>query len=136
MLIDLPHHWSPWVDNVIQGSDGIVITGGNAVPAVKQLIMRMKHVEALEVPHEQIKVVVNKCDVTFFGKIPRKADIDRVLSRGSPIYVPRDSVTANEAANTGRPMLEIAPRRSVCKSIRGLANWVQTVTSRPSVSAN
>jgi pilus assembly protein CpaE len=136
VLIDLPHHWSPWVDNVIQGSDGLVITGGSAVPAVKQLLMRLKHVESLEVPQEQIKVVVNKCDVTLIGKVRRKQDIDRVLSRGEPLYIPRDSATANEAANSGRPMLEIAPRRPVSKSIRGLAHWVRAVTSQPSRSAN
>lgn len=135
VLIDLPHHWSPWVDNVIQGSDGVVLTGGSAVPAVKQLLMRMRHIESLEVPHERIKIVVNKCDFSLFGKVRRKQDVDRVLSRGNPLYIPRDFAIANEAANTGRPILEIAPRRPVSKSIRVLAHWVRTVTSQASVSA-
>jgi pilus assembly protein CpaE len=128
VITDLPHHWAPWVDNVLQGSDAITIVGGSTVPAVKQLTKRIQHVDSLEIPVERTRVVVNQCDTTLFGSIARKPDIDRVLARGTPIYMPRDAATASQAANTGRPMLDLAPRRPVCKSIRQLAKWVQTVT--------
>lgn len=133
VLIDLPHHWSPWVDNVLQGSDGVAIIGRSTVPAVKQLVKRMQHVEALEIPAHRTRVVVNQCDVSLLGTIPRKSDIERLLSQGRPIYVRRDNVAASQSANTGQPMLDVAPRRPVCKSIRQLAQWVQTVADRPDV---
>lgn len=127
VIIDLPHHWVPWVDNVLQGSDGVAIVGGSTVPAVKQLAKRVEHVTSLDISPEKTQVVVNQCDVTLFGSIARKPDIGRVLAQGTPIYVRRDTATANQAANTGKPMLDLAPRRPVCKSIRRLAKWAQLV---------
>lgn len=130
ILVDLPHHWSPWVDNVLQGSDAIIVTGGSTVPTIKQLTKRVQHLESLTIPPERTQVVVNQCQVTFLGTIPRKPHIERVLSGGSPIYVRQDTAIAGQAANTGRPMMEIAPRHSVCKSIRQIAQWVRTVDNR------
>ncbi|WP_165820054.1 AAA family ATPase [Microvirga sp. KLBC 81] len=126
VIIDLPHQWAPWVDSVLQGSDAVTIVGGSTVPAVKQLMKRVQHVDSLDIPLERTKVVVNQCDATLFGSVARKPDIDRVLVRSTPIYIRRDAATANQAANTGRPMLDLAPRRPVSKSIRQLATWMQT----------
>lgn len=131
VLTDLPHHWSPWVDNVLQGSDAVVITGGNTVPAVRQLMKRVQHVDFLTIPAERTKVVVNQCQVTFLGAIPRNPHIERGLSRDKPIYVRQDATVANQAANTGRPMMELAPRRPICKSIRQIAQWARMVAEQP-----
>ena len=128
VLLDILHHWLPWVDNVLQGSDAVIITGGGTVPAVKQLANRVRYVEDLEIPSKRIAVVVNQCEIGLFGQVPRKAEIDRTFRAREVRYIPLDLATATLAANTGRPMVELASRRPVSKSIRQLVNWIQTVT--------
>jgi pilus assembly protein CpaE len=128
VLLDILHHWLPWVDNVLQGSDAVIITGGGTVPAVKQLANRVRYVENLEIPSERIAIVVNQCEMGLFGQVPRKAEIDRTFPARQVRYVPLDLATATLAANTGRPMVELGSRKAVSKSIRQLVNWIQTVT--------
>ena len=125
IVIDLPRQWFPWVDNILQGSDAVVIVGGTTVPAVRQLAGRLEHVEALSIEPERIGVVFNQCETNALGRVKHTSDIDRAFQGRRLFYVPRDVRTATEAANTGRAMAEIAPRRPVSKSIRPIGDWLK-----------
>jgi Flp pilus assembly CpaE family ATPase len=59
--------------------------------------------------------------------VARKADIDGALGGQSVLYVASDPALAAEAANTGRPMTQIAPRRAVNKNIRRIGQWIDSI---------
>jgi pilus assembly protein CpaE len=131
LLLDLPTKWQPWVDNILLGSSGIVVTGEPTVPGVRQISSRLKHLADLEIGTDRTCVVVNKCETNFFGRAARKTEIERSLGGHRALFVPNNSRLAAEAANTGRPMVQAGPGRSTSKSIRCVASWIEAVRGVP-----
>ncbi len=135
VLLDLPNHWQPWFDNVLQGSSAVVVTGEGTVPSVRQIASKQKHLDELNIEADRSAIVVNSCATNLFGGISRKSEIERTFVGRRVFYVPRDTASAAEAANTGRPMMQTGPRRSIGKSIRRVGNWIETLHARPGSSS-
>lgn len=127
VILDLPATWQVWTDNVLLGSSAVVVTGESTVPGVRQLSSKLRHLGSLEIPHEKSAVAVNRCKMSLLGGFSRKADVGRALEGHEIIYVAADDGLAAEAANTGRPMAHLSPRRGVSRTIRKLAEWIETV---------
>lgn len=128
ILLDLPNQWHPWVDNVLLGSSAIVVTGEATVPSIRQIVTKQKHLDALSIGQDRAAIIVNACDTNILGRISRKSEIDRTLAGRQIFYVRRDTASAMEAANTGRPIMQAAPNRSISKNIRRVGDWIQTIT--------
>jgi pilus assembly protein CpaE len=127
VILDLPSQWQPWTDNVLLGSSAIVVTGESTVPGLRQVANRLTHLDALGVTGETVSVSINRCQTGMFGRIARRADIERALPDREIHYVAADPALAAEAANTGQPMVQLGPRRPVSKTIRRVGDWIQTL---------
>lgn len=130
VVLDIPHHGPPWTRNVIRGSDAVVAVGGSTVPALRRLSATLAGLDRLAVPTERIVVAVNGCAVDLFGRVSRKAEIERALPGRNIIHVRRDSASVSGAQDVGRPLLETSPRLAVSRELRGLAGSVETLIVR------
>jgi len=126
ILVDLPQAWLPWIDNILQGSDAIVLSGGATVPALRVLTQSLAHLETLEIPTDRLAVAVNACETDLFGRIAHRAQIERPLSGRSVFYLRRDAATADGALDAGRSLFEIAPNARLTRDIGRLAEWCVT----------
>ena len=131
ILIDLPPVWLPWIDNILQGSDAVVVTGAATVPALRRLTGRLAALDALPVPASRLAVAVNLCEADLLGRFERAAEIDRALSGRALFRIRRDTATACGALDAGRPLLEAAPNARVSRDIRRLADWIATAAEQP-----
>lgn len=131
LVLDIPQQWFPWTDNVLQGSDAIVIAGGSTVPAVKQLAAKVAHLDQLSVGRDKVAVAVNQCDANLLGRISRRPEIERALVGRRIFYIRQDVAAVTGALDAGRPLIETAPGNKVSKDIRKLAEWVERATDRP-----
>lgn len=129
VLLDLPNQWHPWLDVVLQGSSAVVVTGEATVPSIRQIASKQKHLDDLTVDRDRAAIVVNACETNFFGRISRKHEIDKTFAGRQIFYVRRDTASASEAANTGRPMILSAPNRSISKNIRRVGDWIHSIRS-------
>ncbi|MDJ1159213.1 hypothetical protein QNA08_13305 [Chelatococcus sp. SYSU_G07232] len=123
VLVDLPALWFPWIDNIVSGSNGIVLTCAYGVPSVKQAAVRLRRLTDAIAP-KHLSVAVNFCERGWLGGIVRRSDISAALDGQRVFYVQRDTGFAAEATNTGRPMMRINQGRGVCKDIRKIADWI------------
>jgi pilus assembly protein CpaE len=127
VLLDLPNQWHSWLDNVLQGSSAIVLTGEGTVPSIRQMISKQKHLDELGIERDRAAIVVNACDTNLLGRVDRKAEIEKTFTGRRIFYVPRDRNSASEAANTGRPMMLAASSRAITKNIRRIGDWIHSI---------
>jgi Flp pilus assembly CpaE family ATPase len=88
---------------------------------------RLAHLDALGLTGETVSVSINRCQTAMFGRIARRADIERALPDRVIHYVAADPALATEASNTGQPMVQLGPKRPVSKTIRRIGDWIQTL---------
>ena len=131
IVLDVPHGGFDGIDNLLRGSDAVVVSGGSTVPALKQLVARLDGLDRLPVAAERVAVAVNPCEADLLGRISRRADIERPLASRRAFYIREDAATVRGALNAGRPVMELSPNTRVARDIAKLAQWVEGVTDRP-----
>jgi pilus assembly protein CpaE len=130
ILLDIPNQRLAWIDNLLQGSDGIVVCGGSTVPELKKLATRLTQLDRLAVEARAMVVAVNRCETNAFGRFVRRQEIERALPGRAVFLVRQDDVALREAHNTGRPLSEVSPGKRVGKDMRQIADWIETTMGR------
>jgi len=136
LLLDIPHQRLPWIDNLVLGSDAVVLSGTGTVPALKQLSATLAHLDDLAIDPGKIGVVVNQCRANLFGVVARRADIAGALQRRRIFHVRADAAAVTEALNSGRPLMELLPRNRVAKDVRELATWLEEAVGPAKAAAD
>ena len=131
ILVDIPNQRLPWTDNVLQGSDIVVVTGGSTVPALKQLGAKLSYLDEIAIPAEKVATAVSQCDTNLLGRISRRSEIDGTLPGRRVFHIRRDVRAFEDAANTGRSLMDLAPRSGAAKDIRRLAQWLESAADGP-----
>lgn len=133
ILFDLPAHWSSWTDNLLQGSDAVVVCGGESVPALRRLVATLAHVDGLGVADGKLAAVVNAVETDLLGRVARRAVIERALARRRTFLVRRDREGTANALDVGRPLSDVGPNTRVVRDLKRVADWVETVAERSPV---
>lgn len=103
ILIDLPLSWFSWTSRIIAASGGIVVTGLNSIPGLRQIAEALKAVRETAGLSGQIRVVINNCERGLFGRVTRQQHVESVLEHERTIYVRSDPAVV-DSINTGTPM--------------------------------
>jgi len=130
--LDLPSVWFPWTENLVAGSDAVVLTSAFGIPAVRRVAQQLKDLAQLSVSPERIAVAIGRCETRLFGGIVRKSDINAALSGRKVFYIRDDPAAADEAVNTGRSIVQIGKARRLISEIEAVADWVDGFTKRTS----
>jgi pilus assembly protein CpaE len=118
ILIDLPSTWFAWTSQVIAASDGVLVTGLNTVPGLRQTVETLAAVR--ETARGQVVAVVNRCERRMFGSIARRRQIENALGSNKIFYV-GDEPMALQSVNTGIPMSQNKTYRAIGKDIATIA---------------
>ena len=122
ILIDLPVTWFAWTDQVVAASDGVVVTGLNSIPGLRQIVATLTAVRGSRVPAlhgltassgdfgkiqdppaDQVAVAVNRCQRRLTGGVLHRHHVETVLSNEKVFYVSEEPM-ALESINTGTPI--------------------------------
>jgi MinD-like ATPase involved in chromosome partitioning or flagellar assembly len=113
LLIDLPVTWFAWTDQVISASDGVIVTGTNTIPGLRQTVETLKAVRSARnsvLSHTstpsadfQTAVAMNRCQRRFMGGIRNRRHVEAVLGDEQVLYVSEEPM-ALESINTGTPI--------------------------------
>jgi pilus assembly protein CpaE len=128
ILIDLPVTWFGWTPQIVSASDGIVVTGVNTIPGLRQAAETLAAVRATARASVQIAVAVNRCQRRFWGGVARRHHGDKVLGRKNVFYIAEEPM-ALESVNTGTPMALSKGAGSSARDIAALAEFCANVTS-------
>jgi pilus assembly protein CpaE len=101
VIVDLPHLWAPWVEEVLVDADEIAITTGLDLANLRDArnlveLLRAKRGEGRS-PH----IVVNRADMAKRGRLTLQ-DANTALSTKPLAQLPFDPVAFVEAVNDGK----------------------------------
>lgn len=128
ILFDLPPQWLAWTDTLLQGSDAVVVSGGETVPALRHLTAALKNVDDLAVAGSKMLVVLGQAEVDVLGRVARRTTVGRALAGRQVFFVRRDHAAVHEALNVGQPLMELMPNTRIAKDIGRVADRIATIT--------
>ena len=130
ILIDLPVSWFSWTSKIIAASGGIVVTGLNSIPCLRQIAETLTTVRQTSDIFGEIRVVVNKCERGLFGRVARRQHVESVLKHEKIFYVRNDDA-ALESVNSGVPMALGASRRKISQDFLPITTFCTSLQSSP-----
>jgi Flp pilus assembly CpaE family ATPase len=95
--------WFTWTFEIIARSDGVVVTGINTIPGLRQLSETVGAVRGVRGSLDQMAVAVNRCERRLLGGIARRRHVEEVLGRDNVFYVRNDPMVL-QSVNMGVPM--------------------------------
>jgi pilus assembly protein CpaE len=129
IFIDHPLPWFSWTTQVIVASDGVVVTGINTIPCLRQIAETVRLVRSNVSTSTQIGIALNRCDRTFLGSVARRGHVAQVL-RDERVFFVSVRAEAVESVNMGIPMAlggsagkarkEMAPLAGFCAEIKSI----------------
>lgn len=128
IIIDFPATWFAWTPQIIAGSDGVLVTGLNSVPGLRQLAEAVTVVRDSRAPAAPLGVVLNRCERTVLGGVARRNHVEKVLGDETVFYV-REEPMVLQSINTGAPMALGGAARKTMREIAAIAEFCAGLTS-------
>src|SRR6202042_3107524 len=120
IIIDLPLSVHSWTLPVLAASKGILVTGLNTIPGLRQIEETMRALREKATVTAELGAVVNRCDVGFLGKVARADHVARILDEEKRFCV-RNPAVAVECVNVGTPIALAYPSDKSVKDIAAIA---------------
>jgi pilus assembly protein CpaE len=127
ILIDFPVNWYSWTPKIIAASSGIIVSGVNSIPGLRQIAEAMTTLRAITDVFGEIRVAINNCERGLFGRVARRQHVESVLP-GEQIFYVRNDPAALESINTGMPLALSNARRSISKDIAKITGFCTGLT--------
>jgi pilus assembly protein CpaE len=119
ILIDLPPTWFVWTPQIVFASDGIIVTGLNTIPSLRQAVETLSDVRASARPDVQVAVAVNRCERRLVRGIARRHHIETMLGNEHVFYVGEEPM-ATQSINSGSPLALTNSYHAIRKDIASL----------------
>ncbi len=130
IIIDLPLSVHSWTIPLLAASKGILVTGLNTIPGLRQIEETLKAVRAEPTITADVRAVVNRCDFGFMGKVARADHVARILGEEKRILV-RNARVAIECVNVGTPMTLAYPSDKSVRDIAAISKFCTGLKSAP-----
>ena len=120
VVVDLPHHWAPWIKATLIGADDIVIV---ATPDLASLRNAKNLIELLRLnrPNDTTpKLVLNQVGQPKRPEIPFK-DFAETIGVEPAAVLPFEPLMFGQAANNGQMLTELGQKSPSLDAIRRLA---------------
>ena len=120
VLVDLPHHWTPWLKATLVAADEIVVVATPDLASLrntKNLIEHVRHARPNDVPP---RLVLNQVGQPKRPEIPVK-DFAETIGAEPALVMPYEPLLFGQAANNGQMLCEFVQKSQVVDGLRGLA---------------
>lgn len=120
VLVDLPHHWSPWVKASLISADEVVIVSSPDLASLrnaKNLVELLRQNRPNDIPP---RLVLNKVGMPKRPEIPVK-DFAETIGHDPAVVLAYDPLLFGQAANNGQMLGELGQKSPVIDGVRNLA---------------
>ncbi len=128
IIIDLPLSVHSWTLPLLAASKGILVTGLNTIPGLRQIEETLRALRAEALITADKRAVVNRCDFGFLRKVVRAEHVARILGDEKRLFV-RSTRVALECVNLGTPMTIAYPSDKAVKDIAAIADYCVALKS-------
>ncbi len=120
VMVDLPHHWAPWVKASLIAADEIVIVASPDLASLrnaKNLVELMRQNRPNDLAP---RLVLNKVGVPKKPEIPVK-DFAETIGHEPALVLGHEPLLFGQAANNGQMLAELGQKSAVVEGVRDLA---------------
>jgi pilus assembly protein CpaE len=128
IVIDLPLSVHAWTIPLLAASKGILVTGLNTIPGLRQIEETLRALRAEALVAADVRAVINRCDFGLLGKVVRGEHVARILGDEKRSFV-RNARVALECVNLGSPMTLAYPSDKAVKDIAAIADYCVALKS-------
>jgi len=133
IIVDMPLSTHAWTLPLLTASDGILVTGANTIPGLRQISETLGAIRAENGVSADVRAVINRCEFGVLGKVARANHITRILRDEKLMFV-RNTRVALECVNIGTPITVAYPSDKAVKDIAAIAAYCTTL--KPAASSN
>jgi pilus assembly protein CpaE len=120
IIIDLPLSVHSWTLPVLAASKGILVTGLNTIPSLRQIEETTRALREEPTITAEVRAIINRCDISVLGKVARADHVARILGDEKRLFV-RNARVTTECVNVGTPMAIAYPSDKVVKDTAAIA---------------
>jgi pilus assembly protein CpaE len=128
IVIDLPVSAHSWTIPLLAASKGILVTGLNTIPGLRQIDDTLRALRAEALVTADSRALVNRCDFGLLGRVVRADHVARILGDQRRLFV-RNTRVALECVNLGTPMTLAYPSDRAVKDIGAVADYCVALNS-------
>jgi pilus assembly protein CpaE len=128
IVIDLPLSVHAWTIPLLAASKGILVTGLNTIPGLRQIEETLRALRAEALVAADVRAVINRCDFGLLGNVIRSEHVARILGDEKRLFV-RNARVALECVNLGSPMTLAYPSDKAVKDIAAIADYCVALKS-------
>jgi pilus assembly protein CpaE len=122
IIIDLPLSVHSWTIPLLAASKGILVTGLNTIPGLRQIEETLRALRAETRITADVRAVVNRCGFGLLGKLARADHVARILGGEKRLLV-RNARVAIDCVNIGTPMTLAHPSDKSVKDIAAISEF-------------
>jgi len=135
VLVDLPHHWAPWVKATLIAADDIVLVASPDLASLRNTKNIMDVLRQNRPNDAAPRLILNKVGMPKRPEIPVK-DFAETVGHEPELVVPYDPLIFGQAANNGQMLAEMGQKSPIIDGIRDFAGLLtgRKVVTAPSKS--
>lgn len=135
ILIDLPVTSFSWTADVVANCDGVLITGINTIPCLRQVSETLSEIRSHRTDSGPSAVVINRCERRVWGGVARGNHVRSVLRQEKVFFVGDDPTAFVDSTNTGTPVSLSSRSRKVTREIAAVSAFCAGIKSLRMASA-
>ena len=120
VVIDMPRTWFSWTDNVLLGSNRLLIVSEMTIPSLRQAKQLVAAIRERLGEEPQPQVIVNRFEQRLFGTGLTRTDVKQALGEDFVAAVPNDYRIVREAIDRGVPLEEVKPGNKITAELKKL----------------
>jgi pilus assembly protein CpaE len=129
MLIDLPVTAFSWTADVIANCDGLLVTGLNTIPGLRQISETLTTARSYGNHVHPIAVVINRSERRVMGGVARGKHIEAVLREEKVFFVSDNRAAFISSTNSGTPLSLTTSYRKPTREIAAITAFCAGIKS-------
>jgi Flp pilus assembly CpaE family ATPase len=130
IIIDLPLSVHAWTIPLLAASKGILVTGLNTIPGLRQIEEALRALRAEALVTAELRAVVNRCEFGLLGQVARADHVARILGEEKRFLI-RNARVAIECVNVGTPIALAYPSDKSVKDIAAISAFCAGLSATP-----
>ena len=130
IIIDLPLSVHSWTLPLLAASKGILVTGLNTIPGLRQIEETMRALREEPTITAEVRALVNRCEFGLLGRVARADHVARILGEEKRLLV-RNARVAMECVNVGTPIALAHPSDKSVRDIAAIAAFCAGLNAAP-----
>ena len=123
VVLDLPHQWQPWIREVLQSADEILLVAGPDLASLRNAKNVVDIIRTARKNDAPPKLVINMTGVPKRPEVPVK-EFANAVGLEPALVLPFDPGVFGAAANNGQMIAEVDPKSKIAEGLDHLAGAI------------